>query len=68
MMTPPPHIQAAIAAACAAEDKRMMRAREAKARDARCTEASPILYRKAYQQALLLAKRIASSPDAGYQA
>jgi len=67
-MTPPPHIQAAIAAACAAEDKRVMRAREEKARDARRAETNSLLYRKAYQQALLLAKRLASPPDASYQA
>ena len=66
-MTPPPHIQAAISAACAAEDQRMMRAREEKARDARRTEASSLFYRKSYQQAILLAKRIGSSPDACYR-
>lgn len=56
-LTPPPHIQAAIVAACAAEDERLMRPREVKARDTRVVTPD-CAYKHAYQLALALAQRI----------
>jgi len=56
-LTPPPHIQAAIAAACAAEDERLMRSEET-TRGTTRSEARACSYKHAYQQALALAQRI----------
>jgi hypothetical protein len=57
-LTPPPHIQAAIAAACAAEDERLMRSPKEKTRDTTRVPANDCAYRHTYQQALALAQRI----------
>jgi len=56
-LTPPPHIQAAIAAACAAEDERMTRSRDNQAR-ATHSETRDRSFKHAYQRALALAQRI----------
>jgi len=55
-LTPPPHIQAAIAAACAAEDERMTRS-GSEARTAH-VETRDSSFKHAYQRALALAQRI----------
>ena len=57
-LTPPPHIQAAIAAACAAEDERLMRSPAETTRGATRPQASDSSYKHAYQLALALAQRI----------
>jgi hypothetical protein len=56
-LTPPPHIQAAIAAACAAEDERRMRSEET-TRGTTRIQAGDCSYKHAYQLALALAQRI----------
>jgi hypothetical protein len=57
-LTPPPHIQAAIAAACAAEDERRMQSPEETTRGTTHTQAGDCSYKHAYQLALALAQRI----------
>lgn len=57
-LTPPPHIQAAIAAACAAEDERMTRSRENQTRGNAHVETRDCSFKHAYQRALALAQRI----------
>lgn len=56
-LPPPPHIQAAIAAACAAEDEHLRRSPENKPRATRAFTGE-CSYQHAYQRALTLAKRI----------
>ena len=56
-LTPPPHVQAAIAAACAAEDERMTRSEET-TRGTTRVEARDCSYKHAYQLALALAQRL----------
>jgi hypothetical protein len=51
-LPPPPHIQAAIAAACAAEDEHLIQPRATRAFASECA------YQRAYQRARALAQRI----------
>ncbi|HEY8961288.1 MAG TPA: hypothetical protein VIM57_03720 [Luteolibacter sp.] len=57
-LTPPPHIQAAISAACAAEDERLMRSPVKATQGASRTQADDRSFKHAYQVALALAQRI----------
>lgn len=58
MMTPPPSIQAAIAAACAAEDERQQQGRVQKQHvQAKAAGTHAQTYKEAYHHALALARR-----------